>query len=78
MKALANGDLGSAFAFNPAITLLVFGIAGWLLWRAVSYHRSTVKPADLWTRKKVMTVVLVFLFLFVANWLYLVLYLPVT
>ena len=78
MKALAHGDVASAFAFNPAIVLLVFGIAGWLLWRWICYRRNKAQPETLWSRKKVVTVVLAILFLLAANWLYLVFYLPIT
>lgn len=76
MMALAEGNLLTAIRFNPAITFSAFAITGWLIWRLIVFSREGKAPSPLWTRKKVFLVILGFTVLFVANWVYLLFYLP--
>ena len=76
MKSIASADVAAALQFNPLITLAVFAIAGWLIWRMISFLARFKHPQLIWTRKRVFFVVGLASVLLAANWIYLFLFLP--
>lgn len=76
IKSLASWDVAAAIQFNPAITLAVFGIALWLLWRLICFCARLKRPELAWSRKKVVCAIVLAALLLLANWIYLLVYLP--
>lgn len=74
MKALAQGDWPAAIAFNP---LVIAGVVGVFLWLLVAGLRHTAFPqSHPWPRPSSRVLAVAITALVLANWAYLVVWLP--
>lgn len=76
MMSLSRGEVADALRYNPAITLSVAAIAVWLLWRTFRYLRGAPRPPRTFSRRKTSTLIALLVAVFLANWIYLILFLP--
>lgn len=76
MMSLSRGEIAAALQYNPAITLSVVAIAVWLLWRTIRFLQGAPHSPRAYSRAKTATLITLFAMVFVANWIYLILFLP--
>lgn len=77
MMALARGDFAAALAYNPLVVLSVVGALVWLVTAMFRWRFSSTTHREYAARRlPVWVIITTLVTLFVANWLYLWLYLP--
>lgn len=71
MKALAFGNFGEAFAFNPAVVLGVVASAIWLMIGVRRYRNGFTQPTPQASAMRIKKVTAMVVILLAANWIYL-------